>query len=126
MIWGAVVILSLSSCSVFRSQISIVDRFHGECDKKIVTIFKNSPTLKGHAVGFALYDVDQKRNLCEYNADKYFTAASNMNLFNFYTGLKMLRDSLPVLRYISVRTLWFFGEQVIPLCCILYSRGAMF
>ncbi|XCI75625.1 MAG: D-alanyl-D-alanine carboxypeptidase [Flavobacteriales bacterium] len=66
-----------------------------------MTVFKDSPILKGHTVGFALYDVDQKLSLCEYNADKYFTAASNTKLFSFYIGLKILKDSIPGLRYVE-------------------------
>ncbi|MDB5152473.1 MAG: peptidase [Mucilaginibacter sp.] len=68
--------------------------------RKIRKLFKHSLIVKDHFTGFALYDMDAKKMIYELNADKYFTLASNTKLFTFYTGLKMLGDSIPALRYI--------------------------
>ena len=49
--------------------------------------------------GFAVYNPETNKYLIEYNADRYFTPASNTKLFSFFTGLEILGDSIPGLRY---------------------------
>lgn len=61
---------------------------------------KLSEILKQHHVGFALFDPQQSQMIFQQNSDKYFIPISNTKLFNFYAGLKMLRDSVPALRYV--------------------------
>lgn len=50
-------------------------------------------------IGFFLYDPLSHKSLIDFNADKYFTPASNTKIFTFYTGLQVLGDSIPGLRY---------------------------
>lgn len=59
-----------------------------------------SSVLGPHHTGFALYDLGTGKPVYEYQADKYFTPASNTKLFTFFAGLKTLGDSVEALRYI--------------------------
>lgn len=49
--------------------------------------------------GFALYDPASSSMVYQKDASKYYTPASNTKLFTLYTALKVLGDSMPVLRY---------------------------
>lgn len=61
--------------------------------------FKNSNAFRQGFSGLAVYDPETGKMLYEHNAEKYFTPASNIKLFSFYTGLKILGDSVPALEY---------------------------
>jgi serine-type D-Ala-D-Ala carboxypeptidase/endopeptidase (penicillin-binding protein 4) len=68
----------------------------------------------GHShSGFALYDPEENKYIEKYNYDKYFIPASNMKLFTFFAGYKMLQDSVPGLFYSedeSTLTFWGTGD----------------
>ncbi len=65
--------------------------------------------LKDH-IGFMLYDPATKKSLVEYKAEHYFTPASNIKIFTFYTGLEILGDSIPALKYVEQNdSLIFWG-----------------
>lgn len=60
--------------------------------------------------GILVYDPTEQKVIYEHNADNYFTPASNIKLLTFYTGLKMLGDSVPALKYITINdSLIFWG-----------------
>lgn len=50
-------------------------------------------------IGFALYDPELKKTVFEYQADRYFTPASNTKIFTLFASLKLLGDSIPALYY---------------------------
>ena len=64
--------------------------------------------LARHQVGISLAYADSARPFYGFQERKYFTPASTMKLFSFYTGLHLLGDSLPSLRYFSRHDTLFF------------------
>ena len=60
---------------------------------------ETSPVFQKAFTGFALFDPVKEQLLYQYQADKYFTPASNTKLFTLYTALNILGDSLVGLRY---------------------------
>ena len=61
--------------------------------------FKERPAFEQGFSGLAVYDLSREKMIYEHNADKFFTPASNIKLFSLYTGLKILGDSVPALKY---------------------------
>ncbi len=60
--------------------------------------------------GILVLDPVSGDTLYAHNSQKYFTPASNAKLFTLYAGLKLLPDSIPALRYISLNdTLYVQG-----------------
>lgn len=64
-------------------------------NKKFVSL---ETKLHDHT-GFMLYDPEQRKELYAFQADKYFTPASNTKIFTLYTSFLILGDSIPGLRY---------------------------
>lgn len=64
------------------------------------TLFDSSGVFPGNFTGFMLYDPEADSVLYARNENKYFTPASNTKLLTFYTGLKILPDSIPAIQYI--------------------------
>ena len=61
-------------------------------------------------VGFALYDLAGERMLYEHFSHKFMTPASNVKLFSFYAGIKMLGENIPALGYkVKGDSLIFWG-----------------
>jgi len=82
-------VLVISSCSTNKM-----------ISKKVAKEFKNSKVIKQYQVGFALYNMDDKKMIYEKDADKYFSPASNTKLYTFFASLKMLPEQMPALKYI--------------------------
>ena len=68
--------------------------------KTSLEFFEQSQVFDQGFHGIAVFDPIENKMIYEYNAEKYFTPASNIKLFTFYTGLKILEDSVPALHYI--------------------------
>jgi D-alanyl-D-alanine carboxypeptidase/D-alanyl-D-alanine-endopeptidase (penicillin-binding protein 4) len=70
--------------------------------------------LKTALVGAYVYDDSSKKEIADYQGDKYFVPASNTKLFSLYAGLKYLGDSLVGIRYIENDTAVFISPTGDP------------
>jgi len=66
---------------------------------KIKQNFKQIDNENSFFKGFVLYNPTTKKELINYNGQKYFIPASNTKLFTFYTAYKTLEDSITGLEY---------------------------
>lgn len=71
-----------------------------EPSSPFAVMFDTSEVFSSNLTGFALYDPDADSMIYSQNKDRYFTPASNTKLYTFYTGLKLLPDSLRALEYV--------------------------
>ncbi len=90
-------LLVLTSCSGSKKVIAGIEK-----NLSTSSIFQQSFT------GLAVYDPQEQKMIFEYNSRKYFTPASNIKLYTFYAGLKILGDSITGLRYNSQNDSLFF------------------
>lgn len=96
-------LLIFSSCSTNR-----------KITKKLNDTFHNSEFLENGYHGFIVYDPADQKVLYQHNSARYFTPASNTKLFTFYTGLKVLGDSIAAIRYTIQGDTLFFGATGDP------------
>lgn len=67
--------------------------------KKIKGVVELQP-FDNQFTGFLLFDPETKDTLYNINGAKYFTPASNTKIFTLFASLKLLPDSIPILKYI--------------------------
>ncbi len=60
-----------------------------------------SKDLKSALVGVYVYDDSSKKEIADFQSDKYFVPASNTKLFSLYAGMTYLGDSLEGASYFS-------------------------
>ncbi len=87
-LYTVIFLFSLASCSVTKK----IDRQAKQL------LLQDSVIGTGH-IGISLFDPAANSYWYNYNAEKYFTPASNTKLFSLYAGMKYLGDSLVGLRY---------------------------
>lgn len=81
--------------------------------KNLSEQIEESPIFSKSFTGFALLDASTQETLYEYEADKYYTPASNTKLFTLYTALNILDDKMPALYYQeqdSIIVFWGSGD----------------
>jgi len=66
---------------------------------KIKSSLKHRNKESSFFKGFVLYNPKTKKEIINYNGQKYFIPASNTKLFTFYTAYKALQDSVVGLEY---------------------------
>ncbi len=76
----------------------------------------NSTVLQQEFSGFVLYDLNEDKNIVDINGSKFFTPASNTKIFTFYASLMILKDSMPIIKYISKNDSLIFWGTGSPLC----------
>lgn len=62
------------------------------------TILSTAPFAPAHT-GIAIYDADAERFIYEHQADKYFVPASNTKIITCYAAMRILKDSVPAMKY---------------------------
>jgi serine-type D-Ala-D-Ala carboxypeptidase/endopeptidase (penicillin-binding protein 4) len=87
-LFSCLILFSVAACSPI-SRSALTKKFR-ETEKK----------FQEH-VGFVLYDPAKAATIFEYNANKYFTPASNTKIFTLYTSLSILGDSIPAFSYVE-------------------------
>ncbi|MFD1819687.1 D-alanyl-D-alanine carboxypeptidase / D-alanyl-D-alanine-endopeptidase (penicillin-binding protein 4) [Pseudarcicella hirudinis] len=75
-------------------------QFSCSTQRKLVKALQSDKVFSQNHTGVMLYDIAEKKNVLEYNAERYFMPASNAKLVTFYIALKTLPDSIPALRYV--------------------------
>ena len=69
-----------------------------------------APFFQNQFTGLYVYDVEEKKEVYNYQGEKYFTPASNTKIFTLFTGLELLGDSIPAFKYaINKDTITIFG-----------------
>ncbi|UMB55297.1 D-alanyl-D-alanine carboxypeptidase [Lutibacter sp. A64] len=59
----------------------------------------NSSFFENQFVGLLVYNPESNKIVHSYNAEKYFTPASNTKIFTLYTGLHYLPNKVPSFKY---------------------------
>ena len=79
----------------------------GQCcipDNPALRQLVETKELKTALVGVYVYDDSSKKEIADYQGDKYFVPASNTKLFSLYAGMKYLNDSIVGMSYYVVDT----------------------
>jgi serine-type D-Ala-D-Ala carboxypeptidase/endopeptidase (penicillin-binding protein 4) len=86
------VFLLITACTTSKPRIN---------ERKFRQMIEDSPVFSQNFTGFALYDTENNEMVYNYQADKYYTPASNTKIFTLYAGLQLLGDHIPALEYAS-------------------------
>jgi D-alanyl-D-alanine carboxypeptidase/D-alanyl-D-alanine-endopeptidase (penicillin-binding protein 4) len=93
-----------------RSKKDLINTTQKKIPTSVKEFIEGSEVFENSFTGFALYDPQKEKMLYQYDADKYFTPASNTKIFTLYTALEILGDSIPALKYIVKNdSLLFWG-----------------
>lgn len=74
----------------------------------------NTKPLTGAHVGISIMDPATGKYWIQYQDDKFFMPASNTKIFTLFTGLQLLGDSLPGMRYTENDTAIFIQGTADP------------
>lgn len=74
----------------------------------------SSPALRQAHTGICIYEPATGKYWYTYQDDHYFTPASNTKIFTLYTGLRLLGDSLPAMRYLETDSVLYVKGTADP------------
>ena len=105
-----VILIGFAGCTASQQTVKKPSETPEPSPSRFATMLDTSAVFSSNLTGFALYDPSVDSLIYGQNEGRYFTPASNTKLFTFYTGLKMLPDSIRALEY-TVRgdSLIFWG-----------------
>lgn len=86
--WFVLILTTLSSCITSKRTVE------KELSEHLDTAF-----YKKQLTGVLIVNTKTKDTIFKSNAEKYFTPASNVKLFTFYSGLKLIPENIPALSY---------------------------
>jgi len=90
----AILFISCISCSLLSS-CSLQKKISASANENLL----GTPGLRTAHIGISIYEPATNRYWFNYQADKFFTPASNTKIFSCYAGMKWLGDSLDGLSY---------------------------
>lgn len=110
LVLSLVIISGISACKSSEKVSESKAQEESESAGSLAVMFDTSDVFSSNFTGFALYDPASDSMIYAQNKDRYFTPASNIKLFTFYTGLKLLPDSIKALEYeVQGDSLIFWG-----------------
>jgi D-alanyl-D-alanine carboxypeptidase/D-alanyl-D-alanine-endopeptidase (penicillin-binding protein 4) len=83
-----VLILLLAACTTSR-----------KTSKALSDFFEEERMFSDHFTGFKVFDPASGKSIYQYQADKFFTPASNTKILSLFAALSCLGDSLPAIKY---------------------------
>ena len=88
-----ITLLLITACTVTKPGIS---------ERNFRQMIENSSVFSRNFTGVALYDTERDETIYAYQADKYYTPASNTKIFTLFASLQLLGDHIPALEYKSI------------------------
>ncbi len=76
--------------------------------------FLQGTAVRSALVGVYVYDDSVKKEIADFQSDKYFIPASNTKIVSMYVGMKLLGDSLTGIRYFENDTALFLSPTGDP------------
>lgn len=104
--------IAFSSCKSSKTLIF----YDNTLENNICMAIENDSILAKSYTGFCLYDISANREIININGNKFFTPASNTKILTFYTALKLLKDSMPVIGYRIINDsliIWGLGNPTL-------------
>ena len=68
-------------------------------ERDVILAINNSEVFDNELLGLCIYDPYLEKYIVNFNADKYFTPASNTKLLTLFASLATLGDSIPTFAY---------------------------